>query len=111
MYGRMGSDPCEDLRVRPELMPFSQSTLSKFREILDPTAQTLLVHAIQEEGRDRAVRDERVEHCWRVDVRAVIEGEGDCAWDGAVVDDGADWDGREADAFASGEGVVVRERA
>lgn len=45
----------KDVRVRRKLMTLSQSTPGQVGEILDAAAQILLVHTIEEEGRDRAV--------------------------------------------------------
>lgn len=88
--------------MRAQLMPLGQSALHQFRKPVDAA----LVHAVQEEGRNCAVRGECVEHPCGVDVWTVVEGERDCAWHGAVVDHGTDGDEGEARIVGSGEGVV-----
>ena len=51
------------------------------------------VAAVDEEGCSGAVVSEHVEDSGCVDVGTVVEGEGYCAWDRAVVEDGAVWEG------------------
>lgn len=81
-------------------MPLVQSALHQLGKPVDAA----LVHAVQEEGRDCVVLDECVEHLCGVDVWAVIEGERDCAWHGAVVDYGSDGDEGEAGTVGSVDG-------
>lgn len=84
-------------------MSLGQSALYQFRESLDAA----LVLAVQEEGCYCAVLGECVEHPCGVDVWAVVEGERDGAWHGALVDDGSDGDEGEAGGVGDGAELVV----
>lgn len=96
MYGKKKRK--RSVRVRGELVTLSQCTACELWKCGDTSS---LVETVQEEGCAYAELGQSVEDLGCVDEWTVVEGEGDCAWDGAVKDHG--WgDGNDRDAFLRG---------